>query len=162
MATFRVITEQEKASIVEEFHGDLGVRGVLKKYKRDYRTINHLWKEHYTEKEFILRTSRLCKLHKVGEKNPMFGKTRDKHHNSVDKSMTNGYVTIWAPKWFTGKTDGNRCYEHTVVYCQDKGLTEVPKGCVIHHIDYSRTNNYKSNLIMLSIGDHLRLHNTKS
>lgn len=155
---FKPVSEQEHRELIELFHSDMGAAAIMKKYNRDYYTIKKIWLTEFHEGQFKTRTSRLCRLHKVGDKNPMSGKDRMQHHNAVEKSKTNGYWTVFTPEWYKGYTDGNRTYEHIIAYCEHNGLDSLPKGMVVHHMDCDKLNNHPDNLILLSIPDHRRIH----
>lgn len=153
------VSEQEHKEIVELFHSDFGAKTIMQKYNRDYSTIKKIWLTVYHEGQFKARTSRLCRLHKMGEKNPMSGKTGMLHHNAVEKGINSaGYIMVFAPEWYTGKKDGGRVYEHILVYCEHNGYGEIPKGMVVHHLDEDKQNNHPDNLILISIQDHRRIH----
>lgn len=156
---FIPVSEQEFKEIVELFDSDLGVQAIMQKYNRDYYTIKKIWLTCYNEKQFKARTSRLCRLHKIGDKNPMKGKIGLKHHNSVEKSTdSNGYIQVFAPDWYLGARDGNKVYEHIIVYCEHNGFASLPKGMVVHHLDENKQNNHPDNLVLVSIQDHRRIH----
>lgn len=156
---FKPVSEKEWNEIVELFHSDLGVQAIMQKYSRDYYTIKKIWLTSYNEGQFKARTSRLCRLHKLGEKNPMKGKTGMQHHNAIEKEINhNGYVMVFAPDWYSGQRDGNKVYEHILVYCEHNGYAFLPKGMVVHHLDENKQNNHPDNLILVSIQDHRRLH----
>ena len=55
-------------------------------------------------------------------------------------------------------TSGNRKRLHIAVWEHEHGVA-VPPGCVIHHLDWDKTNNDINNLICLTIQEHERLHN---
>lgn len=55
-------------------------------------------------------------------------------------------------------TSGNRKRLHIAVWEREHGVA-VPPGCVIHHLDWDKTNNDINNLICLTIQEHERLHN---
>lgn len=97
---------------------------------------------------------------KQGDKNPMYGKCREEHHNYKDRvSDGKGYYLVLKPDWYTGRTGSKHVFEHHVVYCEHNGLTEIDtsKYCV-HHIDEDKTNNHIDNLLMLTYSDHSKLH----
>lgn len=95
---------------------------------------------------------------KLGDKNPMKGKFGHEHHNFVGRASDHkGYYTIVRPDWWTGPNK-RRVFEHHVTYCLAHGLTELPKGYVIHHIDHDPGNNDPSNLMLLTPSEHTKLH----
>lgn len=69
-----------------------------------------------------------------------------------------GYLTIYKPSWYTGRVGSERVFVHTVVMCEHLGLTELPAGFVVHHIDGDKTNNKLNNLSLMTNSAHLRLH----
>ncbi len=95
---------------------------------------------------------------KIGKNNHMFGKTGFNHHNAVEESRSNGYRTVFKPRWFTGNINDGRIYEHVYVYCKENNMTHIPKGYIIHHIDGNIDNNHIDNLQMLTISEHVKLH----
>ena len=107
------------------------------------------------EEEHALRYSRS----KVGEKNPMRGKIKELHHNFKGDLYCdpNGYVLVLRPDWFTGRTS-KHIYKHSVVMCELLGISGIPEGIEIHHIDGDKTNNEPSNLALVTSGGHRRLH----
>jgi hypothetical protein len=42
--------------------------------------------------------------------------------------------------------------------CKELGITEIPKGFAVHHIDYNKRNNDISNLALVSLGAHTKIH----
>lgn len=109
-----------------------------------------------------LRASRYreaCKQGKLGTKNPMFGKHGFKHHNAVPDVRCSGYKTVFAPSWWRGNTvKSNRIFEHIFVWCSYYGQDQLPRGCVVHHIDLDKDNNNIENLQLLSLSEHMTLH----
>jgi hypothetical protein len=53
---------------------------------------------------------------------------------------------------------GHRKRLHDVMWEEKWGL-EVPKGCVIHHLDWNKSNNTVENLVCLTCEEHERVHN---
>jgi len=105
------------------------------------------------------RYSQMCKNSKIGSKNPMFGKKGALHHNAnLGESRMMGYKTVFTPTWYTGKASKGRIYEHHYVWCEFYKQTEIPEGCVIHHIDMNIDNNKIENLQLLTISEHMKLH----
>jgi len=46
------------------------------------------------------------------------------------------------------------------IYCEYWGLDTIPEGYCIHHIDENPWNNDITNLYMMTLGEHSRLHHT--
>ena len=156
---FKPVSEQEHKEIVELFNSDLGAQTIMQRYNRDYYTIKKIWLTVYHEGQFKARTSRLCRLHKLGDKNPMKGKFGTLHPRAVEKETNfHGYSMVFAPDWYLGKKDSSKVYEHILVYCEHNGLPKIPEGMVVHHLDENKQNNHPDNLILLSIPDHRRIH----
>lgn len=69
-----------------------------------------------------------------------------------------GYVIIPKPEWYVGRKNSKYVYLHSVVMCESLGITEIPKGFCVHHIDGNKTNNDISNLCLLTVEAHSKLH----
>lgn len=69
-----------------------------------------------------------------------------------------GYAMISKPDWYTGPNKGKQIRRHHYEYCLANGLTEIPEGYVVHHIDLDTTNNEPDNLELLTRGEHTSLH----
>lgn len=72
----------------------------------------------------------------------------------------NGYTSIYLPdhprSWKKGNWTG-WIYEHVVIAEQDIGRPLYDDE-VVHHLDFNRSNNKSSNLLVLSKSHHARLH----
>jgi hypothetical protein len=55
-------------------------------------------------------------------------------------------------------TSGERKRLHVAMWEQKYGV-EVPPGCLIHHLDWDKTNNTIENLICVTVAEHERIHN---
>lgn len=121
--------------------------------------VSNLARKYLSKEVLALRYSLVNKRAKMGDKNPMKGKTRLKHHNSKVKTVVCGYETEWAPDWWQGhQPKTGRCYVHQRVYCEANNLTAVPKNYVIHHKDEDKLNNSLDNLIMMTRKQHAQIH----
>lgn len=57
-------------------------------------------------------------------------------------------------------TTGKRERLHIVKYREEVlGGKEVPPGCVIHHLDWNKSNNNIENLICVTVWEHEQIHN---
>jgi hypothetical protein len=119
-----------------------------------------LWvNRNYTKEQRKAKRKLAYRKSKLGSNNPMTGKCGTSHHNYKGRvSDGKGYILVLKPEWFTGRKGSKHVFEHHVVYCEAHGMTEIPKGYVIHHVDHDKTNNDPENLIMLTISDHIKLH----
>lgn len=114
--------------------------------------------KHFTQKYRDDRKSKLYRKSKLGDLNPMAGKCGEKHHNYKGLIEDgNGYYMILKPDWYTSKR-GKHIFYHHYVLCKALNLTEIPKGYVVHHIDYNKKNNDISNLALMTMSAHTRLH----
>jgi len=96
---------------------------------------------------------------KLETNNPMFGKTLEQHHNYIgDVSDGKGYLMRLKPLWYTGRTGCKHVFVHHIIVCEHLSISAIPRGWVVHHCDFNPHNNEISNLVLLKMGDHNRLH----
>lgn len=72
----------------------------------------------------------------------------------------NGYNLVYKPEHpssMKSKNWNGYVYEHLYVYEKAHNII-VPNGYCIHHIDGNKDNNIISNLVMLSLADHVKIH----
>lgn len=55
-------------------------------------------------------------------------------------------------------TSGRRRRLHDVIWEHEAGR-KIPPGCVIHHLDWNKSNNTIDNLICVTVWEHNRIHN---
>ena len=116
------------------------------------------------DKEFTVayRKERKAKCYrnsKLGSKNPMTGKTGNLHHAYIgDVSDGRGYLMCLKPDWYTGRKGCKHVFKHHIIMCESLGITEIPKGFCVHHIDGNKLNNELINLALLTTSAHTRLH----
>lgn len=69
-----------------------------------------------------------------------------------------GYLMCLKPEWYTGRKCSKYVFLHSLIMCEALGLTELPKGYCVHHIDFNPRNNDISNLSLMSLSAHSKLH----
>ena len=115
--------------------------------------------EHHTLAEWDTKSALTYSRSKSGDLNPMHGKFGKLHHNFIGDLITDaGYIQCLKPNWFTGRTGSNHVFRHHLVICEALGLTEIPLGFEVHHVDFDKTNNSIANLALLTREAHARLH----
>lgn len=113
-------------------------------------------KRSFSNEERKARKIKNYRRSKLGTKNPMFGKQPSNHKG--DCLDGKGYLTVVRPAWYTDRPDNARVFKHHVVICEALGLSTLPRGFVVHHIDGNPLNNSISNLALLTASAHTRLH----
>jgi len=113
----------------------------------------------YSKEEWVAKTSLSYSRSKAGELNPMKNKFGELHHNFIGELLTeNGYIQCLKPNWFAGKTGSKYVFKHHIVICENLGMTEIPLGFEVHHVDFDKTHNSIKNLALLTRAAHARLH----
>ena len=126
--------------------------------------VQDILKSEFSEEYRNNRKAAMYRASKLGDKNPMKGCTGSNHPNwkggIVDDG--NGYQMVIKPKWYTGRKGSDYVFYHSAVMCEAIGITEVPKGFVIHHIDRNPKNNSIDNLALVTVSGHGRLHSIEN
>lgn len=160
MPVWNKITEQDKLEIRTLFETtELTYTQIAEETCRSMHTVHRYIHATYTPEQIKARKTRCYRNSKLGELNPMTGNFGDKHHNFKGECMDgHGYVIVLRPEWYTTRKRSKHVYLHHVVICEYLGLTGIPRGWNVHHCDGNKLNNSFSNLVLLSSGDHSRLH----
>lgn len=117
---------------------------IIDNYSKDYRDSRH---------------KRLLSEQKIGDGNPMYRKFGETHPNYKELvSDGKGYIMILKPDWYTGRPGCKHIYYHHYVMCMYLGISEIPSGMVVHHIDFDKTNNDIKNLALMTNEGHMKLH----
>lgn len=99
---------------------------------------------------------------KMGNKNPMTGKTLEQHPRYVGVvSDGKGYLLVVKPSWYTGRKGSHHVFQHHVVVCEAEDMTQIPKGFVVHHCDKNPQNNSYDNLLLMRMEEHSAWHSSQ-
>lgn len=127
-------------------------------------TLKVVWRVANTRLSDEERKARKAKNYRraqLGKLNTMYNrkKTNSPFYKAGLSFDDDGYALVYKPKWFTG-TRGNssKVYAHHVVLCKREGMTKIPTGYHVHHIDGRHANNKVWNLTLLTSTQHRRLH----
>lgn len=138
---------------------DTSLQDICKEAHIEYWQMQEILNTYYTQQFQDKRKSRMYARSKQGIKNSMSGKFKELHHNYKGTvGDGNGYLQCLKPDWYTGRKGSKHVFVHTVVMCEHLGLTELPKGWTIHHIDGNKQNNDINNLALITNSGHTKLH----
>ena len=113
-------------------------------------------KDNYSKEYRTTRKVKNYSVSKLGENNPCLGKRPPNYKGDCFDGK--GYLTVCKPTWYTGRPKYARVFKHHIVVCTALGLTEIPRGYCVHHIDGDKTNNSIDNLLLLTLSAHTKLH----
>lgn len=126
----------------------------LKRY-----TVYQILRDNFSQEFRDKRKASMYSESKRGDKNPMkgkFGPLNPNYKGLVEDG--HGYYMVRKPEWYTGRKGSEYVFYHSVVMCESLGLTELPAGYVVHHIDFDKKNNDIANLALMTSGAHSKLH----
>ena len=124
---------------------DITMKQLCKEAKLENYTVQKILNDNFTEEYRNTRKSRIRR-----------------HSDSAVTVDGQGYLMVKKPEWYTGRKGSDYVFLHSVVMCEALGLTEIPAGYVVHHIDRNPHNNDISNLCLLTISAHSKLHSIES
>ena len=160
----RNISEETTQLVCNLFKNTMtSLQDICKTAKIEYWELQEILSSNFSQYEIDTRKSKMYAASKLGSKNPMKSKTGREHHNFkgiIDDG--NGYSMMLRPDWYTGRKEHTYVFVHHIVMCLALGITEIPKGFVVHHIDGNKKNNDVSNLCLLQMGAHAKLHNLQN
>jgi flavin reductase (DIM6/NTAB) family NADH-FMN oxidoreductase RutF len=154
-------SEDKVQAILSDLNNiELHVKDIAEKYNVSRWLVGQIQTKYLDKNVSKARISYWCAYYKQGNKNHMFNKTKDKHHNYKEKvANVMGYKVVEAPAWWEGTlVDSFRAYEHHIVCCETLGLTKMPPGHVVHHKDHNKLNNSADNLQLMTRAEHMSYH----
>lgn len=157
----RQITPEKEAEVVGLYTcTDITMAQLCKEVELENYMVQSILKVNFTEEEIKARKSRIYRNSKLRDKNPMYGKRGEETSNWKGGIVSDGqgYLITRKPDWYTGRARSDYIFYHSVVMCEALGITEIPQGFAIHHIDHNPLNNDLNNLALVSMGAHSRLH----
>lgn len=138
---------------------ELTLQSIADRTGTSYKRVSNWAKNNYSREYRTQRKRVSYRNSKLGDLNPMRGKYAEQHHNYIGVvSDGKGYLMVLKPKWYTGRKNSKHVFLHHVVVCESLGITAVPPGWCVHHVDGDPYNNAFENLVLMTLGDHLRLH----
>lgn len=154
-------TDEQRAEVCRLFEQtDLTLDAIAAQSDLTYKIVWTIVERSYSPERRLVRKQQSYRDSKLGDKNPSFGRAGENafHYKSGKAADGKGYMMITKPEWYTGRAGSKYVFEHSIVMCQALGLTEMPAGFVIHHIDGDKTNNSIDNLALMTNRAHSRLH----
>jgi len=126
-------------------------------YRHTFNTIS----KNFSSKQRRERKRNNYSKSRIGSNNPSFGKKGKDSFRWINGEWVEkaGYKMVTKPDWYTARKGSKYIFEHHEVYCLYNKITQIPKGHCIHHKDLDKSNNKIENLVLMSLGDHSKLHN---
>lgn len=149
--------------IVEAFKNtELTLEQMATEFSVSYKVVWNTVAKNFSLEERQERKRKNYRTSKLGNKNPMKGKCLQDHHNWRGGEVEDGkgYIMVNKPDWFTARKGSKYVFKHTLVFCEALGLTHLPKGFAVHHIDRDTKNNSIDNLALVTIVGHSKIHSS--
>lgn len=157
------LTDEQKAEIFYLYTKTLitliEIRRMFKIPQYQFNAFKVLLISEYGLDFYNERYKKQLSITKLGNLNPMKGKTGEKHHNYKGIIEDgHGYLMILKPEWYTSRKNSKHIFYHHYIMCQYLGISEIPDGFVVHHIDQNPKNNDINNLQLMTREAHDKLH----
>ena len=136
------------------------IQDIVKECKLPNYVVQKILDDHFSEEYQNKRKSSLYRDSKLGDLNPLKGVTGwdNPHYIGGVVEDGHGYLMETKPTWWTSRKNADYVFQHHVVVAKALGLTEIPKGFVVHHIDGNPKNNDINNLALMCMGAHSKWH----
>ena len=138
------------------------VKALSKEFSVPQSYVLHLWSTTFTEMDSRVRANRMRSStgQKSWREKPQRVNTSDAYQSLPRQRGTVKYVTR-NPKNISKDNPGYLWYDsdaekipyHNIVYCQAHGMTCIPQGYFVYHLDRDLSNNEPENLQMFSYGE---------
>lgn len=138
------VSEEDKNIICNLYkYSDMSIKDIAKVCKIPEDVVNHELDQVFSTDYRNNRISRLRRL---------------KVNDETVVEDGDGYLMELRPEWWTSRAKSKYVYQHHIIMAIALGLTQIPKGFVVHHVDNNKQNNTLSNLALLQLGAHEKWH----
>lgn len=139
------------------------LRELALQFNITYHTAMEMVRTSLSEEQILHEKTLRYSRGKIGALNPMHSKKAELHPN-YKGIISDGkkHLIVLRPDWFTSRLGSKHVFLHHVVFCQALGITGIPQGFAVHHIDGDPYNNEIHNLALVTIKGHARIHHPKS
>lgn len=163
LMTYLYWSESTRSSVVDCIeNSQLTKRDIADKCKVGYVDLHYFMLHNYTSEYLKSRSRKMYQQSKLGDKNPMRKAAEDTNHawRHHDESTDGfGYKSMIAPDWYEGKKDNSGYVAvHILVMCESLGVTKLPEGFCVHHINGKRDDNRIQNLALMTRAAHSYYH----
>lgn len=138
---------------------ELTMQQIATKLGLPYKRVFNYVKSNYSTAHRKARKSVCYRNSKMGSSNPSYGLSGENSRKYIgDVSDAKGYLMRIKPEWYTGRVGSKHVFVHHIVVCENMGLTAIPRGWCVHHVDMNPLNNEFDNLVLMTLGDHMSIH----
>lgn len=138
---------------------ELTLQQIADKTGSTYKRVFNYVHKHYSSAYRKARKSVTYRNSRLGDKNPSHGLRGVSSRRYIgDVSDNKGYLMRLKPDWYTGRAKSKHVFVHSIVACEALGITEIPAGWCVHHVDGNPHNNSFDNLVVCTLGDHMSIH----
>ena len=146
--------------VVAEFYSEelLPAYEVAFKHSIKFDVVTKIWDDHFTSKEQSTRMVDAKDLAMANHKALTKGEQDRLRDKTTFTKDSNGYYLMPKPFWVTGREGSTHIFVHQIVIMEALGITAIPSGFVVHHINENIHDNELTNLALLTMAAHRRQH----
>ena len=159
--TKREVTDEDVNLICNLFqYTNTRIDDIVKETKLQNYIVQKVLDDHFSQEFQDARKSKIYRMSKLGDKNPMYGLRGEQTSNYIGGVVEDGkgYLMVKKPDWWTSRKKSDYVFQHHVVIAEALGINEIPRGFAVHHIDGNKKNNDLSNLALVQAGAHSKWH----